>query len=324
MCGLLAFSSRPARAASPAPRETPRPRTPAPPLCVRTVPDTCTASASPRRPARPHRPCAQVCAVPVPLPYSLPDFIFSRHAHFTCLSQDRVAPLSEIGYIFVVLQNCGGEPASTFFFLHEDVNGYIYGNCTRCRSIGGVFPSPACRGSSTTPRSCATPRASASPRAMRRCDYRYNYVAKVFATQRTNTLGLVIPTITNTVFADSTRGLQDEATRRGYQVLMANARLRPRHGKGAWCATLLERQVDGLVLTVTDPRGEIAQELGPRRLCPPCSSTAHCPTARSPAWVSTTSAAATTATAHLAGPGARTHRHARRVVQDLGPQPPPL
>lgn len=96
--------------------------------------------------------------------------------------------------------------------------------------------------------------------AMRRCNYRYNYVAKVFATQRTNTLGLVIPTITNTVFADSTRGLQDEATRRGYQVLMANADYDPAT-EGRLVRHLLERQVDGLVLTVTDPRGEIAEEL---------------------------------------------------------------
>ncbi|BBD08073.1 transcriptional regulator, LacI family [Desulfovibrio ferrophilus] len=96
--------------------------------------------------------------------------------------------------------------------------------------------------------------------AMQECNYRYNYVAKVFATQRTQTIGLVIPTITNTVFADSTRGLQDEATRRGYQVLMVNADYDP-DAEGELVRHLLERQVDGLVITASDPHGAIAGEL---------------------------------------------------------------
>lgn len=96
--------------------------------------------------------------------------------------------------------------------------------------------------------------------AIEQSNYRYNYVAKVFATQRTQTIGLVIPTITNTVFADSTRGLQDEATRHGYQVLMVNADYDPA-AERRLVRHLLERQVDGLVLTVSDPHGPIAMEL---------------------------------------------------------------
>lgn len=102
-------------------------------------------------------------------------------------------------------------------------------------------------------------------RAMRQSKYRYNYMAKVFATKRTHTLGLVIPTITNTVFADSTRGLQDEANRLGYQVLMANADY-DSATEGRLVRHLLERQVDGLVLTVSDPHGAIAGELAQARI----------------------------------------------------------
>lgn len=96
--------------------------------------------------------------------------------------------------------------------------------------------------------------------AIQECNYRFNFVAKVFSTQRTQTIGLVIPTITNTVFADSTRGLQDEATRHGYQVLMVNADY-DSAAESRLVRHLLERQVDGLVLTVSDPHGPIAREL---------------------------------------------------------------
>ena len=90
--------------------------------------------------------------------------------------------------------------------------------------------------------------------------YRFNYSAKVLSTQRTHTIGLVIPTITNTVFAESTRGLQDVAALYDYQVLMTNADYEPvvetkliRH--------LLERQVDALVVTVSNPEKIISAEL---------------------------------------------------------------
>jgi len=92
---------------------------------------------------------------------------------------------------------------------------------------------------------------------MDQCGYRFNYAAKVLSTRRTQTIGLVIPTITNTVFAESTRGLQDEATLRGYQVLMVNADYDPA-AEGRLIRHLLERQVDALVMTVSNPMGTIA------------------------------------------------------------------
>lgn len=95
--------------------------------------------------------------------------------------------------------------------------------------------------------------------AMDQCAYRFNYAAKVLSTQRTKTIGLVIPTITNTVFADSTRGVQDEATQRDYQVLLVNADYNPRI-EGKLIRHLLERQVDALVMTVSNPQTIIAEE----------------------------------------------------------------
>lgn len=95
--------------------------------------------------------------------------------------------------------------------------------------------------------------------AIEKSGYRLNYNAKVLSTRRTHCIGLVIPTITNPVFADSTRGVQDEAAARGFQMLIANADYDPDKERKL-VHHLLERQVEALVLTLSDPR-VFAQEL---------------------------------------------------------------
>jgi len=95
--------------------------------------------------------------------------------------------------------------------------------------------------------------------AMEKCGYRLNYNAKILSTKRTHCLGLVIPTITNPVFAESSRGVQDEAAARGFQILIANADYDPDKERKL-VLHLLERQVEALVLTLSDP-GVFAREL---------------------------------------------------------------
>ena len=60
-------------------------------------------------------------------------------------------------------------------------------------------------------------------RAMDVCRYKYNALARGFATRRSHTLGLIVPTITNPIFAESTRGVQDFANEQGYQVILGNS-----------------------------------------------------------------------------------------------------
>jgi len=43
-------------------------------------------------------------------------------------------------------------------------------------------------------------------RAREVCRYKYNALARGFVTKQSLTLGLIIPTITNPIFAESTRG----------------------------------------------------------------------------------------------------------------------
>ena len=57
--------------------------------------------------------------------------------------------------------------------------------------------------------------------AMAACRYKYNALAKGFVTRRSSTIGLIVPGITNAIFAESTRGVQDVAARHGFQVILA-------------------------------------------------------------------------------------------------------
>ncbi len=97
-------------------------------------------------------------------------------------------------------------------------------------------------------------------RAMKTCNYKYNSLARGFATKQTNTIGLIIPTINNPIFAESTRGVQDYADQRKTQVILGNTYYQYDQEK-TLVKTLREKQVDGLIITTTNPRGNILKIL---------------------------------------------------------------
>ena len=97
-------------------------------------------------------------------------------------------------------------------------------------------------------------------RAMDVCRYKYNALARGFATKRSHTFGLIIPTITNPIFAESTRGVQDVANEHGYQVILGNSDYQY-HKEAKLVDVLRERQVEGLIITTTDLKGEILRDL---------------------------------------------------------------
>jgi LacI family transcriptional regulator len=97
-------------------------------------------------------------------------------------------------------------------------------------------------------------------RAMDLCNYKYNALARGFATKQSRTIGLIIPTIKNSVFAESTRGVQDYADERQNQVILGNTYYQY-HQEEKLIKTLLEKRVDGLVITTTNPKGAILKSL---------------------------------------------------------------
>jgi LacI family transcriptional regulator len=81
---------------------------------------------------------------------------------------------------------------------------------------------------------------------------RHRYVshgmAMSLASNRSSTLGLIIPTITNSIYASSTQAIQFVAQRAGYSVLLGVSEFSPEQEE-ALIRRLLERRVDGIILT---------------------------------------------------------------------------
>jgi DNA-binding LacI/PurR family transcriptional regulator len=59
-------------------------------------------------------------------------------------------------------------------------------------------------------------------KAMDHCHYVYNALAGSLSARKTTMLGVVVPTITNPIFARVTKGIQDYAAQNGYSILLGN------------------------------------------------------------------------------------------------------
>lgn len=96
--------------------------------------------------------------------------------------------------------------------------------------------------------------------AMQKCNYKYNALARGFVTKRSNTIGLIIPTINNPVFADSTLGVQEYADQKDVRVILGNSYYKYSQEENL-VKVLRENQVDGLILTTTNLKGEVLKSL---------------------------------------------------------------
>lgn len=81
--------------------------------------------------------------------------------------------------------------------------------------------------------------------------YRPNFAARALKFARTNVVGLVVPDVTNAIFTDLLRGVEDEAYRQGYVVLLARADGLP-DGIDVIGRLIGEGRVDGLLVQVGD------------------------------------------------------------------------
>jgi len=92
--------------------------------------------------------------------------------------------------------------------------------------------------------------------AMRQVGYLPNSVAGSLASNRTRLIGVIVPTISNSVFADTVQGLQDVLRAHGYQVLLAASEYSDAREEEL-LTTVVSRCPDGLVLTgITRNPGE--------------------------------------------------------------------
>lgn len=96
--------------------------------------------------------------------------------------------------------------------------------------------------------------------AVRDLGFRPSAVGRSLSTSHTKSLGVVIPSMSNPVFADAVAGINEEARSRGYTLMFTSTEYNPEEEVRA-VSTFLDYRVDGLILTVADPRDSAVLEL---------------------------------------------------------------
>lgn len=77
-------------------------------------------------------------------------------------------------------------------------------------------------------------------------NYRPNSIAKSMVTKSTMTLGLIIPDITNPYFPELAKGVENQAFKRGYNIIYLNSDEDPEKERMAF-RTLEQKMVDGVI-----------------------------------------------------------------------------
>ena len=87
--------------------------------------------------------------------------------------------------------------------------------------------------------------------AARELDYRPNFAARALKFSRTNVIALIVPDLTNAIFTELMKGVEDAAAERGYMVLLARAE--GLETRGETIARLVgEGRVDGVLVQIGD------------------------------------------------------------------------
>ncbi|WP_339775707.1 LacI family DNA-binding transcriptional regulator [uncultured Thalassospira sp.] len=87
--------------------------------------------------------------------------------------------------------------------------------------------------------------------AMRYLNYRPNINGRRLKMSHTRTVGVLVPTLANPVFATSVQGIEQEAHAEDLTVLLTSSNYDPEREMGAVSA-LLDNRVDGLILTLAN------------------------------------------------------------------------
>ena len=96
--------------------------------------------------------------------------------------------------------------------------------------------------------------------AIRDTGFRPNVIGRGLKTARSGTLGVLVPSLRNPIFADAVHGIERAAEAGGYRILLTSSNYLP--GKEvAAIDVLLCNRVEGLVLTVADESSSQALEI---------------------------------------------------------------
>ncbi|XWN32298.1 MAG: LacI family DNA-binding transcriptional regulator [Devosia sp.] len=81
--------------------------------------------------------------------------------------------------------------------------------------------------------------------------FRFNEVGRTLRSNRSRTIGVIVPTLTNPVFGEAVDGIEEVARTRNLQVLLSCVNYDPLREAEA-IAMLASKQVGGLIMTVSD------------------------------------------------------------------------
>ncbi|TWT12475.1 catabolite control protein A [Planomicrobium sp. CPCC 101079] len=91
--------------------------------------------------------------------------------------------------------------------------------------------------------------------------YRPNAVARGLASKKTTTVGVIIPDISNSMYAELARGIEDIATMYRYNIILSNSD-QNQNKELQLLETMLGKQVDGIVFMSGDITPELLHEMG--------------------------------------------------------------
>ena len=95
--------------------------------------------------------------------------------------------------------------------------------------------------------------------------YMPNFAARVMAAKRTSTIGAIIPTMENAIFARGLQAFQEELHQHGYTLLVSSSAYNPEIEEEQ-IRTLVARGADGLLLIGHDRNPRIYEELERRSI----------------------------------------------------------
>ncbi len=96
--------------------------------------------------------------------------------------------------------------------------------------------------------------------AIERTGYKPNAIARSLKIQKTNTLGIMIPDISNPLYTDIVRGVEDVSNIYNYNIILSNTDFDPDHEDKS-LDTLVEKQCDGILYIGKDLTPEMRQKL---------------------------------------------------------------
>jgi LacI family transcriptional regulator len=131
-------------------------------------------------------------------------------------------------------------------------------------AAAGVHPATASRALNDATRSLVRPETVERVRQVAgELGYQANPIARSLKTSRSETVGVLVPDLTNPLFPPIVRGIEDELAASGYTVLTANTDNDPRR-EATSVAAMQARQVDGLIVATALLEDPVLQDVAAR------------------------------------------------------------